>query len=101
MTTKIKFTLRDGSSQVADAEVGMSVMKVATYHDVPGIDGECGGELSCATCHVYLLDQSAFHAIRPDESDLLDALDDREENSRLSCQLIVKDDTPDVEVAIP
>lgn len=101
MTTKITFTLPDGSSRVIDAAVGKSVMKVATDNNLPGIYGECGGELSCATCHIYLMDPSAFRPMREDEDALLDALDDREANSRLSCQLIVRDDTPDVEVTIP
>jgi len=37
-----------------DAESGMSVMKTAVSNLVPGILGECGGEMSCATCHVQV-----------------------------------------------
>lgn len=55
-----------------------------------GIEGTCGGNASCSTCHVYL-DKQTFAAIPPAtqvESDLLDqAYAPDEESSRLACQV--------------
>ena len=49
----------------------------------------CGGCCSCATCHVHV--DPDFAARLPpmseDENDLLDSSDDRDETSRLSCQI--------------
>ena len=53
---KITFTQPDGSQQVVVAEPGMTVMEAARKELVPGIEAECGGACSCATCHVYVDD---------------------------------------------
>ncbi|WP_342456182.1 2Fe-2S iron-sulfur cluster-binding protein [Phaeobacter gallaeciensis] len=44
----------DGTEITGAAENGQNLMQAALSHDVPGIIGECGGTLSCATCHVYV-----------------------------------------------
>ena len=54
---KITFITHDGTEHVVDATNGASVMNAAIDNLVPGIDADCGGECSCATCHVYV-DQS-------------------------------------------
>ncbi|MGJ3562223.1 2Fe-2S iron-sulfur cluster-binding protein [Streptomyces sp. INA 01156] len=48
------------------ANVGDSVMETAVRNGVPGIVAECGGSLSCATCHVYV-DQDALDSLPPME----------------------------------
>lgn len=45
-----------GSRHEVEAAVGASVMDTAVKNNVPGIIGECGGFLSCASCHVYVDD---------------------------------------------
>ena len=53
----IKITYRDAegtSREVVDAEEGSTVMETAIRNGVPGIEAECGGACSCATCHVYV-----------------------------------------------
>jgi 2Fe-2S ferredoxin len=84
-----------------DAEAGDSVMNAAVRGGVPGIEGECGGEMSCATCHVYVEDPTIFISPSPDELDLLELADDRTERSRLGCQLKIKEDIGDFEVRVP
>ena len=44
----------DGTDYPVTGELGESVMITAARHRVPGIDADCGGGCSCATCHVYL-----------------------------------------------
>ena len=50
---KIKFIANDGTETDADASSGTSIMQVAVNNGIQGIDAECGGALSCATCHVH------------------------------------------------
>lgn len=90
--TQITYVLTDGSEQTVDAPDGESVMRVALQNDVPGIIGECGGELSCGTCHVYVGDEWADR-VDPqseDERELLDMMDDVRPESRLCCQIRVR-----------
>ena len=47
----------DGTEHTVNAELGISVMRGAIDHGVPGIDADCGGECSCATCHVIVNDE--------------------------------------------
>lgn len=100
---RVTFTDHVGDSIVVDARVGDSVMLTAKRHGVPGIRGDCGGFLMCATCHVYVDedDLGGLPEISEDEDEMLDgAAADRAENSRLSCQLVVGP-TTDLHVTLP
>jgi 2Fe-2S ferredoxin len=58
---------------------------------VRGIDGDCGGNAACGTCHVYV-DPSWRDKLPPgDETEvaMLEATTDVQPNSRLSCQIKV------------
>jgi 2Fe-2S ferredoxin len=100
---KVFFLQPDGLERVVDGTAGDSVMTTAVRQGVPGIVGECGGTLSCATCHVFVdtVDLAGYPAMSDDENEMLDcAATDREANSRLSCQLILVEGI-DVHVRIP
>lgn len=90
----ITFTSPDGSVTTVEAPNGEKVMKVAKQHGVAGIVGACGGNLFCATCHV-LVDEGQGDKVGlpgPDEDLMLDeTAHPRQENSRLSCQIVVSD----------
>ncbi len=101
--TKVFYEQPDGVEKVVDGVVGESVMSTAVKNGVRGIVGQCGGVLSCATCHVFLAtdELSNFDPPSEDEDEMLDcAATDREDNSRLSCQLQLRDGV-DVRVTIP
>src|SRR3546814_14550392 len=51
---KIIFRLNTGEEQVVEGKDGWSVMQIAMRNDISGIDADCGGSASCATCHVYV-----------------------------------------------
>ena len=88
---KITFIQPDGSEQVVDGDPGMTVMETAKKNLVAGIEAECGGACSCATCHVYV-DEAWREKIGPPsemEEDMLDFAFDVRPSSRLSCQIKV------------
>jgi len=94
----------DGQRTTVDAKTGTSVMEAAIRNNVRGIDAECGGSCSCATCHVYV--DPAFFARLPDademEAELLEGVAaPREATSRLSCQITVGVDLDGLTVRIP
>lgn len=103
----VTYVASDGSETIVNGFAGDSVMETAVRNGVPGIVAECGGSLSCATCHVFVSADSAelFPPVAGLEDDMLDGTAvDREDNSRLSCQLKLTDDrgvqvmTPETQV---
>ena len=94
----------DGAQRVVDANVGESVMAAAVRNGIPGIIGECGGNCSCATCHVYVDDEfsASVGGAKDMEDDLLDlGVADRRDTSRLSCQIKVTEDLDGLTVQYP
>ena len=87
--TRIIFIEHNGTERSVDAEPGSSVMQAAVENGIPGIDADCGGSCSCATCHVYV-DSAWLDAVGPpndNEDAMLSVSNDRQANSRLSCQI--------------
>lgn len=86
---KLIVETRDGQERVLEGETGLSVMEVIREGGIDEVLALCGGNCSCATCHVHV--DPAFMGLlkpmSPDEDDLLDSTSDRDEGSRLSCQL--------------
>jgi 2Fe-2S ferredoxin len=90
----ITYTDAAGASRTVEAGVGDSVMETAVRNGVPGIVAECGGSLSCATCHVFVDEAEAGQLPPMEEMEdemLWGAAVDRQDNSRLSCQIKVTD----------
>lgn len=88
----ITFETSDGKKVEVQARTGISVMEAAVMNNITGIEAECGGACICATCHVYCKFPSgaAVDEMSLAEDDMLDlAAAERQEASRLSCQLQV------------
>lgn len=101
---KVVFIALDGASRTVDARAGESVMAAAVRNGIPGIIGECGGNCSCATCHVYVdaTFANAVGTVGEMEDDLLDlGVADRRESSRLSCQILLTEDLDGLTVHVP
>jgi ferredoxin, 2Fe-2S len=87
---KATWKLADGREITLDVAAGTTLMEAATARGVPGIVGECGGSMSCATCHVVVAPDWAERAGAPSafEEDMLDITEaGRQPTSRLSCQI--------------
>lgn len=100
---KITYIEFDGTRHDIDADEGTSVMQTAIDNGVPGIDADCGGQCSCATCHV-IVDPSWFGklpAIEDMENSMLDLNPERTETSRLSCQIPVTEQLDGLVVTLP
>jgi ferredoxin, 2Fe-2S len=100
---KITFIEHSGDEHVVDATDDRTVMEAAIKHGVPGIDADCGGACACATCHVYVdLEWTGkVGAPSDNERSMLDFANDVKENSRLSCQINVKDELNGLMVKMP
>ena len=92
--TKINFVSTDGNIDEFEAKIGDTVMEVATRNGVPGIDADCGGSCSCATCHVYVDDAFRDLVGPPNDNEemMLEFAEEVRPESRLSCQIKISDD---------
>jgi 2Fe-2S ferredoxin len=82
----------DGTETIVAGREGDSLMQAAVAANVNGIEADCGGLLTCATCHVYVREPFAGN-LPPPASDELGMLEftaaARQPNSRLSCQIVL------------
>jgi ferredoxin, 2Fe-2S len=94
----------DGQSLTLDVPEGTSLMQAAVARGVAGIVGECGGSMSCATCHVVVDPAWTDRAGEPGafEEDMLDITEaDRQPTSRLSCQIRMTAALDGIIVSVP
>ena len=82
-----------------EAHIGESLLQIAKRNDLP-IDGACGGNLACSTCHIVMPEE--FY-IPPsyDEENLLDFVNNLRPTSRLGCQVFFLESMHNMTVTIP
>ncbi|BCW05889.1 2Fe-2S iron-sulfur cluster-binding protein [Arthrobacter sp. NtRootA1] len=92
--TQITYVSVDDTEHTVNATDGESLMRAALQNDVPGIVGECGGELTCGTCHIYVSNEWSDRVAPQSEGEreLLSMMDDVRPESRLACQIRVHPD---------
>jgi 2Fe-2S ferredoxin len=101
----IHLVAADGATETSlAAKTGQSLMQAATGANVKGIEADCGGLLTCATCHVYVREPFASQLPPPadDELAMLEfTASPRRENSRLSCQIALAENLDGLTVDLP
>lgn len=101
---KATWILPDGREITLDVAEGQALMEPARDAMLPGILGECGGTMSCATCHVHVApDWAALVGGPSDHEDaMLDvAAGERAETSRLSCQIEMRAELDGIVLRVP
>ncbi|WP_156840668.1 2Fe-2S iron-sulfur cluster-binding protein [Novosphingobium aquimarinum] len=100
---KIEFESHRGDVRTVEAQAGETVMQAALNGDIGGILGDCGGCLSCATCHVHIPEEWADRTGKPsaEELEMLDMAVDPDERSRLSCQIKLSEELDGLRVILP
>jgi 2Fe-2S ferredoxin len=100
---QITFIDSGGTPRKVAGEVGSTVMETAIKNGVPEIEAECGGACACSTCHVYI-DEAWREKVgesSPMEEDMLDFAYNVQPNSRLSCQIKVREELDGLTVRTP
>ena len=98
----INFIKPDGSTHAIEAKEGANLMELGRDSNM-GVEGTCGGALSCATCHV-IFDEAGFALVggaSDDQMDMLDLAFGVEPTSRLGCQIKVTDALDGITVKVP
>jgi len=99
----IVFVQANGNRRELMAETGDSVMTVALNNDVRQILADCGGAMSCATCHVHIAREwlDRVGAADADEQAMLEMAIDPDETSRLSCQVVLTEELDGLVINLP
>ena len=103
-TVTVHLQAADGSVQTLQARVGRSLMQEAVHAGVQAIAADCGGSLTCATCHVFVEAEWASRLPLPtaDERSMLEmTATPCEPGSRLSCQITLAPTLDGLQVRLP
>ena len=84
---------REGVKHHLDAptDMAMNMMEICKAHDLP-VEGICGGMALCASCHMYVLSDHLLSEPSEDEEYMLDQAFFVKSNSRLGCQIRIKEE---------
>jgi len=84
---RLVFVQSDGSLVQAVGTEGERLLDAAQAAGQP-LEGTCGGDMACGTCHVRFEEgQDRLFPPSAEEEDLLDLLPDAGRSSRLACQV--------------
>lgn len=103
MAITVHFETRTGRPMSVAAEPGVRLLDAALDALVPGIIGQCGGGITCATCHVKIAAQWR-ERLRPqsaDEQELLGYVHNADVDSRLACQVRLTEELDGLEARVP
>lgn len=93
-----------GAGGVAEIEgvAGERLLDAAHRAGQP-LEGTCGGDMACATCHVVVdpADFAHLPAASEEEEDMLDLVPDARRTSRLACQIRLTAVIGDLTVTLP
>jgi 2Fe-2S ferredoxin len=99
----ITYIEHNGTRHRVEVDAGMNLMESATLNMVPGVDGQCGGICSCATCHCYVPDawRERVGSAGDGEKQMLEFAKHSRANSRLGCQVVVSEAMDGIEIQLP
>lgn len=102
--SKVTYVEFDGTETQVELQDGWTLLQGATMNGIEGIEGECGGSCSCATCHCYV-DEAKLNLIPSPteiEDEMLDCVvSERKPNSRLACQIKMTPELDGLVVRLP
>jgi 2Fe-2S ferredoxin len=102
-TVRFSFVDRNGKAKGIEALPGESLMRVATSNLISGIDGDCGGNCACGTCHVRIQSNRQLNLAPPSntEVELLAFIgSDPSGGFRLGCQIPVTADLEGATISV-
>ena len=101
---KLTFVTALGKVTTVDAIAGETLMRIALDNGVTGIEAECSGSMNCGTCHVYVAPQFLDWCSPRSETEeelLAIAASELRDNSRLSCQIVMRPEMDGMVVHLP
>ena len=101
---KITIIDRQGVKHEVDAptDMNMNLMEVVRSYELApeGTIGICGGMAMCASCQCYILSNQQLPEMSYDEDLMLSEAFNVKENSRLGCQIFIKEELDGLEIEL-
>lgn len=100
---QVRFVRSDGTfDREVEAPAGSILLEVAQGADQP-LEGTCGGQMSCSTCHVIVApdDFSRLAPASEEEEYMLDLAGGAGPTSRLACQIRLTEEIGALTVRMP
>ena len=90
--SEIKHIDKKGNQKLINANKGLSLLEVSKNNNI-NLEGSCGGEMLCSTCHVYILSNhlNKLKKKTKEEKEILALSKSLKNNSRLACQIKITD----------
>jgi 2Fe-2S ferredoxin len=100
-TIIVSITDRAGNEKQYEAptDMNMNVMELCKSYELP-VEGTCGGMALCASCHVYVLSDHELPEPTDDELAMLDSAFFVKDNSRLGCQIKLRDNLDGIKLEL-
>lgn len=104
-TIEITITDREGVAHKVEAptDMNMNLMEIVRSYELApeGTIGICGGMAMCASCQCYVeTPELSLPKMSEDEEDMLDQAFYVEDNSRLGCQIYMKEELNGLKVTL-
>lgn len=98
----LTFLAADGTPTAAEAIPGETLLRAGQRAGQP-LEGTCGGQMACATCHVLIDPAYLDRLLAPsaEEEDMLDLVPDATRSSRLACQIVIGETLDGLVVRLP
>lgn len=103
-SSTLTFKLSTGENIAVSVDRSDSVMSFARDANVRSVIGRCGGYATCGTCHMYASAENpnSIRQTPSEESDVIAGMgEELRPSSRLTCQIHVTPNSPDLEFDVP
>ena len=99
---KVHFITSEDQRVDAEGAEGDSLLRVAQAAGMP-LEGTCEGQMACSTCHVIVASEwfDRLPEASEEEEDMLDLAAGARRTSRLSCQIVLREELDGLTVSIP
>ena len=99
---KVHFITSDDQRVDAEGADGDSLLRIAQAAGMP-LEGTCEGQMACSTCHVIVASEwsDRLPEASEEEEDMLDLAAGARRTSRLSCQIVLREELDGLTVTIP
>ncbi len=99
----VKITVIDREDKVheleAPTDMNFNLMEVFKMYELP-VEGTCGGMALCASCQCYIESDHKLPEVSDDEEAMLDQAFHVKSNSRLGCQIRIKEELEGLKVRL-